>query len=298
MNEANLLKKIEKSHLETIEKNFPSADRIESIRKEEGQSNIVYLINEMIVFRFIKRLDSLKTTKCEFLLLKKLKNRFSLQIPDPISSCLDESSSNPFWSYRFIEGEAFKPSHLNSLNSIEREATAKEIGVFLRKMHSLSDLKSDLPYEDEKKSWKSIREKVSSYLNPYFSNKTKNNVRRVFDKIDKLNLDYEPTPVHGDFGPSNILFSQEKQKITGIIDFSEVRVADPAIDLASFYSPVGYGEKFLKEVMTFYEGGKDLMKRASYYASTFPLQQAVLDIKNGDIKEAKSAIKDFESMDI
>ena len=41
--------------------------------------------------------------------------------------------------------------------------------------------------------------------------------------------------IHGDFAAEHILHDPEHRRLTGIIDWSEMALSDPAIDLAAFY---------------------------------------------------------------
>ncbi|NIV40422.1 MAG: phosphotransferase, partial [Anaerolineae bacterium] len=57
---------------------------------------------------------------------------------------------------------------------------------------------------------------------------------------DEDNFRYQPVLKHSDFGPSNILFDSETQRVSGIIDFGSSGLGDPAYDFAGLLS--GYGE--------------------------------------------------------
>lgn len=50
-------------------------------------------------------------------------------------------------------------------------------------------------------------------------------------------------------GSSNIIFDAEKKRVSGIIDFGQTSVDDPAIDIASLICPMGYGEDFIELIL-------------------------------------------------
>ena len=45
---------------------------------------------------------------------------------------------------------------------------------------------------------------------------------------------FTPVLIHGDFDTSNFLISQKNKELTGIIDFEECQIGDPAADLLFF----------------------------------------------------------------
>lgn len=51
---------------------------------------------------------------------------------------------------------------------------------------------------------------------------------------DAVALDFEPCFIHGDLGCEHLLVERDPWRITGVIDFGDAMVADPALDLAGF----------------------------------------------------------------
>lgn len=99
--------------------------------------------------------------------------------------------------------------------------------------------------------------------------------------------------IHGDFGRSNILYDEREQRITGIIDFSELSLGDPAVDIAALACPVGYGEDFVRRFEHIYPGIDALLPRARFYISTFALQEALYGIENDDQESFRAGIEDY-----
>jgi aminoglycoside phosphotransferase (APT) family kinase protein len=63
---------------------------------------------------------------------------------------------------------------------------------------------------------------------------------------------WEPTLIHGDFGPSNILYDERTGALSGIIDWSSAGSGDPATDLAALIGPVSYSEDFADALLASY----------------------------------------------
>jgi len=110
---------------------------------------------------------------------------------------------------------------------------------------------------------------------------------------EKQNFNFEKILVHGDFGPSNILFNEKTNLVSGIIDFGSIRYDDPAIDIASMIGPFGYGESFIRMLEKSYPNIDALIKRAKFYASTFPLQEALFGFENEDNEAFKDGIAKY-----
>jgi aminoglycoside 2''-phosphotransferase len=95
---------------------------------------------------------------------------------------------------------------------------------------------------------------------------------------------------HGDFGGSNILYDQESQMISGIIDFGFAGLGDPALDIAAVST---YGEAFLARFYSTYPEIGSMLERANFYKGTYALYEALHGIKNGDEEAFKAGIAEY-----
>lgn len=82
-----------------------------------------------------------------------------------------------------------------------------------------------------------------------------------------------PCLTHYDFQWKNIIISEGKNNINGIIDFSDTAIYDPAIDFVWLLS---FPKNFLNKVLENYKiDDQNILKRAIYYRNkqlifTFP----------------------------
>jgi aminoglycoside 2''-phosphotransferase len=102
---------------------------------------------------------------------------------------------------------------------------------------------------------------------------------------------YESVLRHGDFGATNILFDPQRQVITGIIDFSNAGLGDPAYDFAGLLS--SYGESFLKRCTSTYPEIESFWSRILFYQGTFALVEALFGLENNDRKAFESGIRQY-----
>lgn len=139
---------------------------------------------------------------------------------------------------------------------------AKQLGKFLTALHNFSP-KTSLPCLTLDKFI--LQEQIMPHMKSKLSKKTAIKIQEYFDILFKQisNDDFNLTPIHGDLFFNNILF--EKNKITGIIDFENVCISDPALDFACIKS--FYGDKLCKEILRHYNRSteRNFHKRIKYY---------------------------------
>src|SRR5690606_32545940 len=72
---------------------------------------------------------------------------------------------------------------------------------------------------------------------------------------DFPDLDPHPLPrvlLHGELSPDHVLYDEAAGKVTGVIDFGDMAIGDPAWDLVYLYED--YGEDFLTRALRAYPG--------------------------------------------
>ena len=86
-----------------------------------------------------------------------------------------------------------------------------------------------------------------------------------------------PALVHNDLAAEHILVDEAAQTVTGIIDWSDIAVSDPALDFAGMFH--WGGQAFSDAVLSAYEGAIDdrLVSRARFMAAC----RGVGDVKFG-----------------
>ena len=144
-------------------------------------------------------------------------------------------------------------------------------------------------YEESAGIYARIQEKLFGYMRPDARAWAAGHFEGFL--TDASNFQYEPVLKHGDFGPSNILFDREKQRVTGIIDFGSSGLGDPAYDFAGLLS--GYGEGFLEYCAVVYPAVTDFMGRIRFYQGTFALLEALFGIENGDEEALRAGLERY-----
>jgi aminoglycoside phosphotransferase (APT) family kinase protein len=100
-----------------------------------------------------------------------------------------------------------------------------------------------------------------------------------------------PVLVHGDLAAEHVLYDARGQTITGVIDWSEVGVGDPAIDFAGLFH--WGGASFVHAVLANYHAAIDeaALARARYLAACRGVGDVVFGLETGRTEYLKSGIR-------
>lgn len=194
---------------------------------EKGKFIVQFLGGE--VNKYKKR-----TLNLQFKVLDYLKKEsFPYNIPTPIKNnkgkIISKVNQKYFWVYEYIEGEIIKSINLKQF---------KEIAKALAKYHNfVEDLELKNNYNNSSefdwllKQYDELKSKIkpSNKTNKLFLDNA-DFFKNILIKLKNINWDkYKLFPVHRDFGSNNILFKGDK--IFGVIDFDDMQIAPPALDL-------------------------------------------------------------------
>jgi aminoglycoside 2''-phosphotransferase len=273
------------AYLQSIRAACPELEVVSAELNTQGQNSDVVLVNGELVFRFPKYAHVLENLQTETAILQGVRGRLPLPVPDPIYANLEQPVGRAFAGYRMIPGEPLWRDTFRALEGREVvQALADQVASFLKALHSVpvEDLGIELPlddtYERSADIYARIRAKLFGFMRPDARAWTAEHFEGFLSDDDSFR--YQPVLKHSDFGPSNILFDRETQRITGIIDFGGSGLGDPAYDFAGLLS--GYGERFVELCARAYPEVGTFMDRIRFYQGTFALLEALFGIENGD----------------
>ena len=220
----------------------------------------VFEINEEFIFRIpdksLRNEIGIQLLEKENKVLQLFNSTLPIPIPKP--SYINLENNIPVMGYRKIPGISLSKCFGEFDNSCLIKL-AKSIGEFLTQLHSSETIKkySDHFHEDYGNFFENYREiwekeyrEVQSCILPMVNEIQKDWIRSLYTRfLSKINtFNFEPVIVHGDFDTSNILVEPDSCSLSGVIDFEETRIFDPAIDFLFFRE----GELFLRKIMTTY----------------------------------------------
>jgi aminoglycoside phosphotransferase (APT) family kinase protein len=236
----------------------------------EGWDNSVYRVNERFAFRFPRRKLAVSLLSNEMRAMPLIAPHVPLPVPEPthVGSPAGDYPY-PFAGYRFLPGET---ACRRCWTDDGRARTAPVIARFLAALHSI-------PIDQETRGWApgdvlhrtdltfraaQLKERLRSldWLVPM------RDLPDLLALVDRLAetppWSGPPVWVHGDLYARHLLVD-EQGDVSGIIDWGDVHVGDPALDLSIAYSflPPSAVPKFREAYGTI---GDDTWERARFRA--------------------------------
>lgn len=262
-----------------IERQFPELRPITAVDLGEGCDSIAVDVNGRFVFRFPKRADVEAQIAIEARMLPVLARTSPL--PLPLFQFFGEPS--PEWPHRFVgypklsghpalqDDAAGPPFHL-----------APAIGHFLSWLHAFpieEAIARGVPEQALDSLIEEIREDAIDDLtivcevapaSPIVSL-----LRYLLDT--KVPAAASAVLVHNDFAAEHVLVDDECRRVTGVIDWSDMAVSEPAADFAGVFH--WGGDAFVDAVLASYRGRLD--DHARTRARFMGVCRGVMDIAFG-----------------
>jgi aminoglycoside 2''-phosphotransferase len=286
------------SYTTCIQHVYPDLAIDSAYLNQQGQYNDVLVVNEALIFRFAKVPAALQTLRRETAILCSIRDRITLQIPDPVYHNLETSIvGEAFVGYPMIAG---KPLWRDLFRTIDDpdvlETIACQLATFLRELHAIpveETIPIDLPVEDDLDSWADMYARIRDELFGYMRPDARAQVAEHFESYldDPQAYAFEPVLRHGDFGTGNLIYDPRARRMAGVIDFGGAGLGDAATDIAGLLS--SFGEAFLARCTGYYPAIEAASTRIHFYYGTFALQEALFGIENGDQQAFASGMETF-----
>lgn len=281
-------------YLLRIREVYPDLE-VSDLRTDRGQFNDVLVVDGELIFRFPRYARAAEALETETAILRALKGRVPLPVPDPIYTRVEPSTGRQtLMGYRMIPGEPLWNETVDAIGDGETlRRLATQLADFLRALHSVpvSTIGLDLPITDDAHYWSDMYGAFRQELFGFMRLDARRAVERSYEAFlgEPRNFQWRPVLRHGDFGGSNILYDPWARSISGVIDFGSAGLGDPAVDLGPI---VGYGEAFVRWFYMAYPelASPAVVERTWFYRSTYALQQALWALRAGDEKEFQDGI--------
>ncbi|MGK7377518.1 phosphotransferase family protein [Planococcus sp. 1R117A] len=278
-----------------IKQAMPEMEICKIEEKKTGWDNEIVFINDKKVFRFPKNKEVAKKAEMEARLLGDLlkQKELPLSIPD-VTLLYGDDKQIVCGCYDLIEGDMC--SKFKKAGMIEN---AKLLGEFLTQLHSL-----EIPDYMEKKHttayWKTFYRDVQKEIFPCIEQEAQYEIQDTFERFlfQQDPLAISSTVIHGDLTASNIVFKSAENRITGIIDFTDAQIGDPAFDFAGIYWD--FGPSFTQQVLENYRGTEKIeaiFKRVQAFYGLQPVFHELLyAMRNQQDIDCRDALKKFLEM--
>jgi aminoglycoside 2''-phosphotransferase len=285
-------------YLHSIQHAYPDLPIGSARFNEEGQNNVVLIVNEEYIFRFPRYPAALKRLEIEVAILTGMQDVVTLCIPKPLFTRLDApAGGQAFMGYAMLPGEPFWRETLLAIEDEQvLDRLADQLAGFLKELHGApipADIAPDMLLDDTAEECADIYARMQARCFPHMRPDARAWAAQHFENFlsDPRHFGYAPVLKHSDFGMGNILFDPTIQTITGIIDFGSTTLGDPAYDFAGLLS--SYGEEFLHRLERGYPELASYWERIRFYRGTFALLEALFGLEQGDDEAFRHGIRNF-----
>jgi aminoglycoside phosphotransferase (APT) family kinase protein len=252
----------------------------------EGWDSTVFVINESLLVRFPKRPEVGASLERELRLLGALAPSLPAAIPSYLFSARD-CAAYPFTfaGYALIEGAPLGDA---GLSPAARRGLAADAGRFLRALHDFpTERARELGAEPVsvgggREQYRDFAAIVRTRIAPLLSSGEAGRLMAWMDAAETERFHcFEPVVVHGDLGPEHLLVDPSSGRLTGVIDFGDCGIGDPAIDIAGLL--IALGEQVMPELLAAYGRAEDtaLLERARRYRRLGPLHEVIYGLDAG-----------------
>lgn len=208
----------------------------------EGWDNTVFLVDGTWVFRFPRRQLAVPGFRRELAVLPRIATRLPLPVPEPEFVADDDDPVDPwpFAGARLLPGRELADT---GLPDGERRAAAAAVGAFLRQLHAAPTRQAapaGLPLDPMGRAWPRARiDDTRTQLRQLVEQGTwagDPGVQALLAEAERLDAPARPPVlVHGDLHVRHVLLDDGGSAV-GVLDWGDVCLADPAVDLALAYT--------------------------------------------------------------
>jgi len=216
-------------------------------QNEEGWDNVAVIVNDELLFRFPRKQEYAMRIPLEKELCTILTQSLQeIEVPQYHLIYKNESEEVPLCSYyTLIHGEPLKTETVANLEDTELKAIITQLATFLTVLHSIPlNQVTPLCFPIEKTCtyWKELQTKLNQYLTTNLTSLQKLALNRLFENFFAClaTSTFQNTIIHADFTHHHILFNKQNKSISGVIDFGDAQIGDPAFDFAGLYYDFGH----------------------------------------------------------
>jgi len=236
----------------------------------EGDFCRAYTVNDTWMFRLAHNNEATRSLQCETAVLPQLAPTLPLPIPRIEYSGFIGRNRLAFVGYRKIPGEVLAPAALAALDDATQERCARDLGGFLQQLHAFPAeqarqagvVDSEYPFSRTESgiSEGTAAEQYAQALAQLAQYAQVDAATRAYCArlVDDLLAPQPagalpPALVHGDLSAEHVLSDPATRQITGVIDFTDVLITDPLLDVMYLYA--NYGPAFVARLLPHYHAG-------------------------------------------
>lgn len=267
-----------------IEECFPGFRVSHAEQILTGWDNIVLEVNGEYIFRFPRFKVSEAHLRKEIAFLPFLRRRLQLKVPEyEFVWRGGKEQSTWFGGYKKIPGV---PLTVGGFRLAWAERLAETIADFLVSLHSLnaSGTPKAISRYTPALSFEHLKEthrRVGRLVYPLLGAGTRRRAEAFWKSLldDLAGARFRPALIHGDLTSRNILLDPAVGAATGILDWGDAAVSDPAFDFAGLFEVnKRLGERTLE---LYGKADGELRRRVDWYVRMIPFYEILWGVEQG-----------------
>lgn len=251
----------------------------------QGWDSVAVLVNDDLIFRFPKRRDVEPQYLFERQLLPALASALPLRVPD-VAFFWPSGATYPgvFIGHHLIGGQQLAIEHLTAERA---PGLARQLGQFLSALHRFPvELATQLGVPaGDRKAWQqrylNQYQQIQSRVLPLLGQAARARIISNWQAFLHDDARFTTTLIHHDLASEHILYDPARGTISGIIDWGDAAIGDPAIDFTGLLAD--YGEGFTEHVLAHYQGviDRSFRDRMRFYRTVMPLNTVLFGLDTG-----------------
>lgn len=239
----------------------------EAVRLVPGKDHDVVIVGSEVVFRFPRHEDALAALPREVAALAQLGRAepgVGVVLPDVLLDRSHLGLGKAFVAQRHLGGEPLPPASVEAVGPMAYRFAAELARVLdaLANVTVTRSLRDSLTRAPLRPTWEELAT-AATERDP--------KAKEAFDAVRALDAPADVL-VHGDFCGRNLRWDADDTRLTGVLDWGQVHLGDPAYDIASIADTYGWDLAATVDATTA-RADETLLERARAYAATFPFQQ-------------------------
>lgn len=263
---------------ESIRAAFPELRVERCAYLAEGWDSVAVEVNGALVFRFPKRTEVAEWLAWEIRLTAALAPALPVPIPRFTHVAPAASGRPPFAGYPKLGGVGLDgaPGLLDAHPTL-----VAQLAAFLAALHDFPRERAvacgvpDTTWPGWVARWEAMRDEVMPAAAPLLTAGERTAAERFWAALlaELRSRDVAVTPVHNDLAPEHVLVAPDGARVTGVIDWGDAMIGDPALDFAGF-AGLG-GAALVGRLLAGYDRSADdrLPARAAWYARLGPFHE-------------------------
>ena len=291
-----------KTALTLIQSNFPQVAIQTALPITRGWDCFILEVNGELIFRFPMREDVTAYLQKEIRLLPVLDE--ALSTPIPHFNYIGHGGENyPFVSvgYRKLRGSALDDEGFTTEQLV---ALAPALANFLNELHSFpltlsiqNGVQGHTPTQ-----WRDRYRELYSDLQvrvfPLLDKELRSKSEQLWEDFleNEALFVFKPVSIHCDLVCEHIFCDPVCGVLTGVIDWGDTTIGDPALDFVGLRS--GRGKEFTEHVLTYYKGKVDIefWKRIDFYLCYGPFSELLYGTYSNSKKFIEKGVEGLRTM--